>query len=455
MAISGRGQGLGMRLKSKPVVLTAIAAACIGLGVSGGASVATASGGAAADWPAFLHDSTHTSFNAAATSITPSAILAGNLQPVWRFLVPASPNAGSVNMWASPVVSNGVVYIGAEDGYFFAISEATRHILWSKFLGIITPITTATYKGCPGVQGIVSTAAVANDPVTSKPTVYVNAPDGHLYALDAATGAVNWKGIVGIPSTTVNDYYAWGSPLVNGGKVYVGISSECDNPLVPGGVVAFNQATGTQAGKFIDQPGTKLGGSVWASPAVAADGRIIVGTGNGYNGSGQPLYDDSMISLDPNTLSILDFWQIPTAQQIYDGDFGGSPTMFTATINGVSTPLVGNCNKNGFYYAFRQDDLAAGPVWSTQITIPYPGGSLECVATAIWDGTALIEGGGAQTTINGTTYPGSVQALDPATGTPIWQTGLPGAVVGNPTEDGSGVVAAVTLQSTGSNGVYL
>ena len=46
----------------------------------------------------------------------------------------------------------------------------------------------------------------------------------------------------------------------------------------------------------------------------------------------------------------------------------GSPTIFNATINGVSTPMVGACNKNGFYYALRQSSLSAGPVWSAKIS---------------------------------------------------------------------------------------
>ena len=85
-----------------------------------------------------------------------------------------------------------------------------------------------------------ATATVADDPVTGTTTVFVNAPDGNLYALNAQTGAVIWKGLVDTPSTTINDYYAWGSPLVANGKVYVGISSDGDCPLVPGGLVAFN-----------------------------------------------------------------------------------------------------------------------------------------------------------------------------------------------------------------------
>jgi outer membrane protein assembly factor BamB len=438
-----------------PVILIATAGAFTAPAVTSAALAATAHSGAAAispatsagDWPGYLRDASHSSYNPDATSITPGNI--ANLKQAWRWIVPASPNSGSTTLTASPVVSNGVVYIGAEDGYFYAVDEATQQVLWSDFLGLVTPTT------CPGTQGITSTATVANDPSTGNPTVYVNAPDGYMYALDAATGNVNWRGVVGIPSTTKNDYYAWGSPLVTNGDVYIGISSDCDSPLVASGVIAFDQSTGAQTALWHDLPSGKLGASVWSSPGVTADGRIIAATGNGYKSSGQPAYDDSIVALDPNTLSVLDWWQVPGAEQIQDGDFGGSPTMFTADIGGVSTPMLGICNKNGTYYAFQQDNLAAGPVWQTTITVPYPGGAKECVAAAVWDGTALIEGGGAATTIGGTTYQGSVQALDPATGTPIWQTGLDGTIVGSPTENGAGVVAAQTYQSSTGLGVYL
>ena len=121
--------------------------------------------------------------------------------------------------------------------------------------------------------------------------------------------------------------------------------------------------------------------------------------------------------------------------------------------------MVGACDKNGIYYALRQGDLHDGPVWERRIAVAYgtkpnPGG--QCDAAAIWDGTNLIEAGGNATVINGVTYQGSVQSLNPATGTPVWQTGLPGEVVGSPTEDGAGIVAAQVFRSnTGNYGVYL
>jgi len=400
-----------------------------------------------ADWPAYLLDTGHSSYNPAATSIATGNV--ANLQPVWQWMQPAG---GNRTFNASPTVVNGVVYIGSETGSFYAINEATQTVLWSRNFGV-TPAAAC------GPDGITATAAVVNDPITGL-TVYVNAPDGQLYALSAATGATLWQATVDKPSSTVDDYYAWASPLVANGHVYVGISSQCDDPLVPAGVVEFNQDTGAPDGSWQTIPGGQAGGSVWSSLAESTlgDGSVFATTGNA-GGTTQPPNAQSIVRLSGTGLSLQDSWQIPAAQQGGDTDFGGSPTIFSANLNGSTTLMVGACNKNGIYYAFRQSDLHDGPVWQQRIaaaygTQPNPGG--QCDAAALWDGTNLIEAGGNSTVINGVTYQGSVQSLNPATGTPIWQTGLPGEVIGSPTEDGAGVVAAQVFQSnTGKPGVYL
>jgi outer membrane protein assembly factor BamB len=443
----------------KPIrrVAAAVASACglvatlIGTGVGPVAAQADP-----ADWTTFLYNTGHSSYNAGATAFTRSN--ASLLVPAWKWVTPPSPNAGSNLLFASPTVTNGVVYIGAEDGYFYAVNEADQTVLWSDFLGLDEPKPNSCIKHA---KGITATATVADDPITGTATVFVNAPDGYLYALNARTGAVIWKGLVDTPSTTVNDYYAWSSPLVANGKVYVGISSDGDCPLVPGGLVAFDQSTGAQVARWIDVPttggsGQTHGGSIWSSPVLLPNGDIVVATGNGYKGSGQPLYNESIVRLDANTLKVLDWWQVPNAHQITDGDFGASPTVWTAIINGVSTPMVGACNKNGIFYALAQDDLSAGPIWQRRVTVSYQGGAKECDSAAVYDGNQLIIGGGAATTINGTTYTGSVQSLNPATGAFNWRTGLPARIVGTPTEDGGRVVAAQTYSSTNkSRGVYL
>jgi hypothetical protein len=141
-----------------------------------------------------------------------------------------------------------------------------------------------------------------------------------------------------------------------------------------------------------------------------------------------------------------DGWQVPHKQQHYiDSDFSGSPTLFSATFAGSTskTSMVGACNKNGFYYAFRANDLAAGPVWSDQLG-PSKSAYNECDAAGVWDGHRLYVSGPA-TTLNGTKYAGSIEQVDPATGAVVWATGLPDSVQGTPALDGSGVLSLATI----------
>ena len=88
-------------------------------------------------------------------------------------------------------------------------------------------------------------------------------------------------------------------------------------------------------------------------------------------------------------------------------------------------------------------------MWSAPVGDPSAG---ECDAAAVWVGQRLFVSGPG-VSIAGTSYGGSVSEVDPATGAFIWRTGLSGAIVGTPTEDGSGVIAAATYGS--SNNLYL
>jgi outer membrane protein assembly factor BamB len=411
------------------------------------------------DWSSYLGGASHSSYNPAATSVSVAAV--ANLQPVWQFHpqpeLPNSTAAGLTTDDASPVVYRGVIYVGLEDGYFEAISEKTGQPIWSTaslpFLGV-EPATTCGGGGL----GVISTATVATDPQTGDPVVYVNAPDGYLWALNAVTGATLWKAVVGIPAALTggpDNYYAWGSPTVANGKVYIGIASNCDVPLVKAGVLSFNQATGKQIAYWDSLPPGLTGASVWSSVAVLPDGNVVATTGNAVGNNNIP-DSESINILDGTTLKLLGTWQAPQTQASGDSDFGGSPTVFTAYPNGVATTMVGACNKDGVYYALRAGDMSAGPLWTHRMGVPTTGAlANECDAAAIWNGKYLIEGGGSQVTIDGTQFQGSVQALNPTTGKPIWQTGLTGWIVGSPSEDGAGVVAAPVLYSTfGATGVY-
>jgi len=389
-------------------------------------------GAAVPDWSSYLFASDHAGYNPTSTAITPAK--AASLATKWQWK-PASPTVSGQpqGLYSSPVVYGGRVYIGARTGWFYALNEKTGKVVWKDDVGFIAGTT------C-GPEGFTSTATVALDPVTGKPTVYVAAADGYLYALDAGTGVTVWRTVIGLPSTTVNDYYNWSSPTVSNGVVYIGTASECDNPLVPGGVVAVQQSSGSVIATYHSTPPGVDGASVWGSVLVTDSGGVFADTGNGP--SGTDAVTIMRLVLDPvaGTLTKVDSWQIPKALQSVDSDWGSSPTAFTATINGVPRQMVGACNKNGLFYAFDASDLAAGPVWSRAVGAAYRTGTGECDAAAVWDGSRLFVASNA-TTVGGVAYGGSVRQVDPATGAVIWETGLPGPVIGSPTLDGGGVLA--------------
>jgi outer membrane protein assembly factor BamB len=403
---------------------------------------ATAAGAISADWPAYLAGAQHNSYAVAATTITTGN--ASRLVSAWRW----TPTGTQI--YASPTVAGGRVYVGANNGVFYALDDSTGAVLWQRPMGRVTK------KTC-GARGFTSTATVAPDPGTGAATVYVAAADGYLYALRADTGAVVWKAVVGIPSTTVNDYYNWASPAVSNGRVYMGVSSQCDNPFVRGGVKEYDQASGALLATFYSVASDPDGGGVWSSPAVSSTGSDVYITTASPCPDGVTVINDacSIVDLDGATLARKGGWLVPPSEHGGDSDFGGSPTLFQATINQVATPLVGACNKNGVYYAWRQGDVSSGPVWRLHVGARTFQGKLSCLAAAVWDGTRLFVAGN-KTTIGGTTYQGSIRQVDPATGVPIWQRGLASTVLGSPSLDGAGVLAASTYNvSGGPNATYL
>src|SRR5579859_7372438 len=92
----------------------AILAAAV-LGVSGLIAGLPARAQGTGDWPGYLFDSGHSSYNADATAITTSNL--SDLTPIWQWSQPSSTRNNV--FYASPTVVNGVVYIGSESGYFY------------------------------------------------------------------------------------------------------------------------------------------------------------------------------------------------------------------------------------------------------------------------------------------------------------------------------------------------
>jgi len=391
----------------------------------------------ATDWPAYEHGPAHSSTQVGDTAITTSNAAA--LLREWTFTAgPATAHGQPGPAFdASPTVVNGVVYIGSRTGQFYALNATTGAVLWHRQLDYGSNTT------CPA-KGIVGTATVAADPVTGALTVY--APGAHsLYALSAATGAIVWKRSIG-PATTAGEatYFNWASPTLTGGNVYIGLAANCESHLIRGGVVELSQHTGALEHTYYAVPAGKVGASVWSS--VATDGTSVWVTTGNPDPTGTSVYQGfSIVRLSAATLAVQDIWTVPISVTL-DLDFGSSPTLFPALISGVATNLVGACNKNGVFYAWNRQALAAGPVWQFQAGQVGGNNTGACLTSAAYSApTKQMFVAANQTVLSGVSVPGSLRSVDPATGAALWTRPLGCMPNGSPTVDVTTQVLAVPL----------
>jgi outer membrane protein assembly factor BamB len=371
-----------------------------------GLPLAGAGAQASGDWPTYLNNGGRAGYNSAETLITPST--APHLTRRW------TDSAGGA-ISAEPVQVNGVAFYGSWDGYEHAVDAATGTQLWSAYLGQTTD-TNCT----PPTVGVASTASAGTITVngTATQAVFVGGGDGNFYALDASTGAVLWKTSLGMPP----NYFLWSSPLFYHGSIYEGIASFGDCPLIRGGIVQLDAATGAIQHTLYTVPAGCAGASVWGSPTVdTATGDIYFGTGNaGSCGSPEPLAV-AVVQAD-RSLNLLSSWQVPSSQRPNnDSDFGSTPTLFHATISGVVHQMVGLQNKNGIYYAFDRSAISSGPRWQKRMSVG--GACPQCgkadISPSAYDGHHLFVGS-ENTTIGGVTCAGGIRELRPSTGKAVW-----------------------------------
>jgi outer membrane protein assembly factor BamB len=317
---------------------------------------------------------------------------------------------GGTSSFAQPIVANNFVYWGDWAGIEHATNLSGTDV-WTFPTGINSDASCS-----PSVAGISGTATVGQMGGTS--VVYVPGGDNNMYALNALTGAVVWKTNLGTPPA----WYLWASPVLFNGSLYEGISSFGDCPLIQGQLVQMDATTGAIQHVANMTPNGCIGAGIWTSPTVdPTDDSIYVTTGTPNNCKNPGLnLAPAIVKLRASDLTILDSWTVPLSEQTFgDEDFGGTPTLFTATIGGVQRPLVGALNKDGLFFAWDRNNLSAGPVW--QSTIADPSGSPRSILSAAWDGKYIYVGGGGAI-INGTSCYGNLDALDPATGAFVWRS---------------------------------
>lgn len=215
--------------------------------------------------------------------------------PQWRYDLGAPT-------FASPVVHDGVAYVGARDGKFHAVRTADGTAVWTATTpnridgraviagdslyfvdGKIDLVCLALADGALRWRTPLHDTALAGGPAADNPTfnrrtatplvvgdtVYAGSSDGGLYALDAATGATRWR-------------------FDAGGPVFTGVTRLDDGSLLFGtmaGAVVRIDARGREIARG------QTGGPVSTTPTVI-DGIVVVGCRN-YMLYGFNLHDGS------------------------------------------------------------------------------------------------------------------------------------------------------------------
>jgi hypothetical protein len=385
-----------------------VAATVAIVGAAVGTTLFTAHSTAAtttSDWGQYQLDLQGSGDNTAETALT--ALNASSLRVSWVA-------QGGTASTTQPLAVGGVAYWGSWDGNLHATSISSGVSLWTRPLGFTTcSVCTPTLVGMASTPAF---GAIGSTPVlwvADGGNDTVGAGQVAVYAINAADGTIIWRtNIVAVGTDT----FAWSSVRDFNGSLYFSTSSLSDNPVIPGRIYQLNDATGAI------QTSLSTGGGVWGTPTFdTATGDMYVPVGAG-NGGGTNDFSSSLLELSAANLAVVAHWTIPTSQQVTDGDFGSVPTLFDATINGVTRHLVGLGNKNGIFYAWDRTNVAAGPLWERAVAIggQDPQGGNGTISPAVWDGTTLYVAGG-NTTINGTQCAGGVRALNPADGTSKWE----------------------------------
>lgn len=135
---------------------------------------------------------------------------------------------------ATPVISDGKVFIANNTGHVYALDELTGTIIWSQTL------VASDRANAP--------ENFAVSPTITKDKVFVGA--SHMFALDKATGAILWD----TPIYTLGNYLteSAANPMVAGKNVIIGVNFGNSFIIPPGGhytgefgrIMAFDQDTG-------------------------------------------------------------------------------------------------------------------------------------------------------------------------------------------------------------------
>jgi alcohol dehydrogenase (cytochrome c) len=198
--------------------------------------------------------------------------------------------------------------------------------------------------------------------------VFRGTADGRLIAIDAATGKLLWKDVVGDPR--LGESLA-AAPLAWQGIVYEGVAG--GELGVKGRVMAYDAATGRELWRFDTIPtGNQVGAKSWKNPKTAktgggavwgafsldvTTGELFVPVGNpwptitGPYRPGDNLFTSSLVVLDAQT-GALKWWHQLVPHDGRDSDLASPPVLYR---DSKIRDLVAFAGKDGYVQAIDRD----------------------------------------------------------------------------------------------------
>ncbi len=255
------------------------------------------------------------------------------------------------NIEATPLLIDGTIFAVTDPGHVLALDARTGAINWEYKRPIPSglPIEFRVNRGL-AVQG---------------GTLFFGSLDGYLVAINASDGKVIWQTLVASPS---DGYSITGAPLVVNRSVVVGIAG--GEFGARGFLAAYDVSTGQQQWKFNTIPGPgEVGHETWENDAWKSGGGatwitgsydpstdlLYWGVGNpspGFSGDVRPgdnLFTDSVIALHAATGRLAWYFQF-TPHDEQDRDAAQTPVLADLLIKGGVRKVICWPNRNGFYY---------------------------------------------------------------------------------------------------------
>lgn len=326
-------------------------------------------------WPTAGFDHANRRATPLETTISPSN--ASRLAPSWTFDVAAvEGSAGGSNVSSTPTVANGMVFVTAWNGKVYGLRARDGKVRWSYDTGSIV------------VFGVQSSATL-----TPEGRLVVGDSLGNVHALEAKTGALLWK--ASVADTDPESSHIWGSPMVSNGRVFVGRASHTDQPCTQGHLYTFDLETGAELWRFKTVPDRVCRNDTTVTCTTDADcggAACVPGIGGGVTAT---------VSVDP------------------DGD-----TVYVGSVGCYTSPSIGNSDS-----LFGLDAATGTARWI------YRTQSIEQFRDrgvyhdfGFLNGPLLVDapaaGGGRRRLVIGPSKDGTIYAVDPADGQPVWSRSL-------------------------------